>query len=84
MKMNRRFFLISSFSFLLASCSTLYTPFDKDRISKEECLNKILKYLNYKKETRNKENIASKLLVKNNIININGWILTEREVLGGF
>ena len=84
MKINRRFFLLSSFSFLVTSCATLYNPFEEDRISKEEYLNKILKYLNYKKESRNKENKKNKLLIKNNIININGWILTEREVLGIF
>ena len=42
-------------------------------------MNKILKYLKYNKKFKN--NQSEKLFIEKNLININGWIFTKKEVL---
>ena len=79
MKINRRFFLISSISLALNSYSTFSQPLHKNRFSKKEYMNKILKYLKYNKKFKN--NQSEKLFIEKNLININGWIFTKKEVL---
>ena len=84
MKINRRFFIITIFSLFLTSFGALYKTFDEEQISKKEHFKKILKYLNYDNNFKYNENKTNKVLINENSININGWIFTEREVLGIF
>ena len=82
MKINRKSFLISSFYFFLASYAALSQPLKKESLSKKAYLNKILKFLNYNKDIKDQNHIIDKHLIHKDIIIINGWIFTKREVLG--
>ena len=81
MKINRRFFSLSLFNFFKTSYKVLPQSFAKDEIPKKEYLKKILEYLNYKKEIKNKGNNANRLIINKNIVEINGWVFTEEEIL---
>ena len=67
---------------MISSSTAFSKPFNKENNSKKDNLKEILKYLNYKINFKEKNNQIQKSFNKNNIINIKGWIFTEKEVLG--
>ena len=88
MKTNRRAFIFSLLSFSSIGFIKLYSESTKRFISKKECMKKILELLNYEKVKILKinpiKNINQKInddFSEGNIVNIDGWIFSESEVI---
>ena len=88
MKINRRLFIYSLLSFSSIIIFKLYSDSTKRFISKKECMKKILELLNYEKVKILKinpiKNINQKInddFNEGNIVNIDGWIFSESEII---
>ena len=88
MKINRRAFIFSLLSFSSIGVIKLYSESTKRFISKKEYMKKILELLNYEKVKIFKinpiNNIEKKInddFNQGNIVNINGWIFSESEII---
>ena len=88
MKINRRLFIYSLLSFSSIGIFKLYSDSTKRFISKKECMKKILELLNYEKVKILKinpiKNINQKInddFNEGNIVNIDGWIFSESEII---
>lgn len=93
MNLTRRNFIFSTFFLTAIGLTRFYSPSNKNFFSKSDYLRKILEELNYTKSISTKSNkledlpfkyqdeVISEGFKNGNLVNIDGWIFSESEVL---